>query len=359
MAKNKQKIKSDLKRVRSNYLKNSKLSGDDLTTLANWRSNHSKIIDYTGSLIIEKLEKHHLTKEVSISDRLKRLPTIINKIQRQPKMRLHKMQDIAGIRIVCNDLDTVYKVKEALLQEAKNTKNKINKYTDYIQDCRNTGYRGMHMIYRYNNPDDELHDYATELQIRTQRQHTWAMAVELASFILQEDLKSGKGENDWLEFFKNVSDLFYSKDTNSKIDKETLARAEKLYKRLNVGLLLKNISNTIIRISRQIINNNNTHSVLIHMKIENKRSQTSLEGYDISKYLQAINKYKKIETNIIDNKTENSEHVVLVRIGVPIFKDEDLQDYIKSSFPSFFTDAEVFLKELNSIFPIKSTYHIS
>ncbi len=271
-------------------------------------------------------------------------------------MELHKMQDIAGIRIVCKNLDTVYKVKKVLEVEQKNTKNKIIRTKCYIQEARNTGYRGIHMIYSYSNPDNKLNKYLTELQIRTNRQHAWAMAVELASFILKEDLKSGKGNKDWLNFFKKISDLFYSKDTGSEIDKKTLTEAKKLYDALNVSLVLRSCINAITHSSNELKINKDIHSVLIYMTIKDKKSQTRLAGYSKSQYIQAVSEYGKIETDIINNKNKNNEHVVLVRVGTAVFKDEDLQNNIKNAFPSFFTDADIFIKEVDNVLKNNTQY---
>lgn len=49
---------------------------------------------------------------VEVSQRLKRLPTIINKLMRQPTMQLSTMQDIAGCRAVLASMDEVRRVQK-------------------------------------------------------------------------------------------------------------------------------------------------------------------------------------------------------------------------------------------------------
>ena len=69
---------------------------------------------------------------------------------------------------------------------------------------KKSGYRSVHLVYSYQaeSDDDPLVDgLAVELQIRTQLQHTWATANEVVGTFLREDLKSGKGNPDWLRFF--------------------------------------------------------------------------------------------------------------------------------------------------------------
>jgi predicted nucleic acid-binding Zn ribbon protein len=45
-----------------------------------------------------------------ISQRLKRIPTILDKLHREPGMNLGRMEDIGGCRAVLRDLDEVYRV---------------------------------------------------------------------------------------------------------------------------------------------------------------------------------------------------------------------------------------------------------
>jgi hypothetical protein len=47
-----------------------------------------------------------------------------------------------------------------------------------------------------------------EVQIRTWLQHSWATAVEAVGLFLGQDLKAGRGDPQWLRFFKLMAAEF-------------------------------------------------------------------------------------------------------------------------------------------------------
>lgn len=51
---------------------------------------------------------------VEVSQRLKRVPTILDKLVREPTMQLANMQDIGGCRAVLNSIDEVHRVRRRL-----------------------------------------------------------------------------------------------------------------------------------------------------------------------------------------------------------------------------------------------------
>ena len=72
-----------------------------------------------------------------------------------------------------------------------------------------TGYRGIHLIYRYKSErSKDYNGLRTEIQIRTKLQHLWATSVETVGLFTGEGLKFSQGSDEWLEFFRLVSELF-------------------------------------------------------------------------------------------------------------------------------------------------------
>ena len=123
---------------------------------------------------------------LEVSQRLKRLPTILDKLRREPTMALGNMQDIGGVRAV---LDSI---KEVRLVEHRLKRNRtVLGSDDYIKTPRSSGYRGIHVIVAYADHDSTIR--AIEVQLRTRVMHEWAFTVERLSGRLQEDLKSGYG----------------------------------------------------------------------------------------------------------------------------------------------------------------------
>lgn len=81
-----------------------------LAKINDWRTNHLQPL----KVLKRKLEKSFNVTKINpylISQRLKRLTSIIYKLDLNPQMRLGGMQDIGGFRTVLNDLKELNKVK--------------------------------------------------------------------------------------------------------------------------------------------------------------------------------------------------------------------------------------------------------
>lgn len=131
---------------------------------------------------------------MEVSQRLKRVPTIIDKLSREPGMRLARMADIGGCRAVLNSIDEVRRVERRL---CRGRPPKI--YRDYIERPKPSGYRGVHVISEYNGR-------LIEVQLRTRVMHEWAYMVERITGQLGTDVKSGKGPQVVLDWFQAVSE---------------------------------------------------------------------------------------------------------------------------------------------------------
>ncbi|HEY0640784.1 MAG TPA: RelA/SpoT domain-containing protein [Pseudonocardiaceae bacterium] len=144
-----------------------------------------------------------------VAERRKRLPTIIDKLKRHPTMSVTTMQDLGGCRVI---FETVAEVDELvrILEGSPRTKNRVKKVYDYLRDDpgpRESGYRGVHLVYEYGASKREYHGLRIELQVRTQLQHAWATAVETMDLFSGSELKYGKGDPDLLRFFVLVASL--------------------------------------------------------------------------------------------------------------------------------------------------------
>jgi putative GTP pyrophosphokinase len=151
---------------------------------------------------------------VEVSQRLKRIPTILDKLRREPNMALGTMQDIGGCRALLMDIDEVRRVQKRL-------KPRTVKVYDYIETPRESGYRGVHVIVEY---DGRL----TEVQLRTHLMHQWAYTVERLSGRLGVDLKSGKGPQAVLTWLKAVSEAMALEEIGKPPDTEAMERLEAL-----------------------------------------------------------------------------------------------------------------------------------
>lgn len=130
---------------------------------------------------------------VQVSQRLKRYVTILNKLQREPTMKLSRMQDIGGCRAILPDIGTL-----RLVQRRLEKRRGYRRTAEYIVTPRESGYRGVHVMLDYD-------ERTIEVQLRTKVMHSWAIATERLSSRVHQDLKSGKGPRAVLELLRLVS----------------------------------------------------------------------------------------------------------------------------------------------------------
>jgi hypothetical protein len=117
-----------------------------LNVVNNWRAAHAYPLN-TFQMNLRRSAKR-LCESPLVAQRIKRLISILSKLDRQPKMKLSQMQDVGGCRSV---LDTVQEVGELVNYYQKNSamKHHLASKDDYIAKPKNTGYRGVHLVYRY------------------------------------------------------------------------------------------------------------------------------------------------------------------------------------------------------------------
>ncbi len=139
-----------------------------------------------------------------VATRLKRLPTIISKLERLSRLRLSEFQDIGGCRAIVSSADQAINLATDLVES--NIRHNVVKLDDYITKPRHTGYRGIHLVYSFSSEKkSHLNGLKIEIQFRSRLQHQWATAVETVGAFIGNDLKSGRGDQDWLRFFALIS----------------------------------------------------------------------------------------------------------------------------------------------------------
>lgn len=112
-----------------------------------------------------------------VTGRVKKISSIIEKAKRRdiPDDQIEEMmEDIAGLRIMCQFKDDIYKVVE-LIRNRDGKDLKIVYEKDYIEYTKESGYRSHHIIIRYpvQTAFGEK-EILVELQIRTLAMNFWA-----------------------------------------------------------------------------------------------------------------------------------------------------------------------------------------
>jgi len=273
------------------------------------------------------------------AQRLKRMPTIIDKLKRYPAMKLTTMQDIGGIRAIVGSVQDVYKLADEYRKSQRFPHELINQ-KDYIQNPRSEdGYRSLHLIYKYKNKKALDYDgLRLELQIRTKLQHTWATAVETMGTFLGEALKSRQGNKEWLDFFAVVSSAFAHSEKCVPIPRfKHLSAAESRQgvADLEAGLgALEKMRGFSVALSVITKSKGTGRSWFYHLIVLNSLERSvGITSYDRKSFKGAVADYGKVEARAAQG--ENIEPV-LVSAG-PI-------DKLRRAYPNFFLDIRGFVK---------------
>lgn len=126
------------------------------------------------------LKKEHREKELyspieQVSGRVKSINSILEKMQRKNiswEELEEKVEDIAGIRIICQFSEDIEKVAD-IIQERQDMR--VLEIKDYITHMKESGYRSYHMIIAYHVETLEgPREIKAEIQIRTLAMNFWA-----------------------------------------------------------------------------------------------------------------------------------------------------------------------------------------
>ncbi|HAG04206.1 MAG TPA: GTP pyrophosphokinase [Lachnospiraceae bacterium] len=109
--------------------------------------------------------------------RVKRVSSIIEKANRRSipvDQALNKLEDIAGVRIICRFVSDIEQVV-SLIKARSDYDMKIVEEEDYITNVKPSGYRSYHITVKYPIfSEGSIKDVICELQIRTMSMNFWA-----------------------------------------------------------------------------------------------------------------------------------------------------------------------------------------
>ncbi len=305
--------------------------------MSNWRACHYYPINTFQAALRAKLR--YKVGNAIISQRLKRSESIIQKLIREPKMTLDQMHDIGGLRAVLPKVADVEELCKSYKNSKRLTHTLFNEY-DYVTEPKTTGYRGIHLVYKYVGARTKTYDgLRIELQIRTRLQHAWATAVETMGLFLNSSLKASEGPGDWLDFFSVVSAAFchlescpiasdYKDLSKAECYAEVTRRAEQLDAVSKLGTF------TGIVQSLPAVTGGSVH--LVVLDVVNKTVEVQTFGKN--RIAEANDRYADYEKQARDGKRLQA---VLV--------STDTVENLRRAYPSFFLDTKEFVRNLKSI----------
>lgn len=316
---------------------------DAVLIVDSWRACHAYPINTFQATLRTKLKK--FSNNPLVAQRLKRMPTMIEKLQRYPGMQLARMQDIGGVRAILNSVPDVYLLAKEYKDKTRFAHELVGEGKDYIKEPRDEdGYRSLHLIYKYNNPGaKEYNGLLVELQIRTKLQHSWATAVETMGTFLGQALKSRKGDKEWLDFFALVSSAFASIEKTELLPRYKNMKQKEIFKsiaKMNEELkILEKIKGYSVAVNEINKKGSSEKGWSYHLIILNSlEHQVQIKAYKRGSIKQATEDYAKIEEEVAKGKKIEA---VLVSAG-PL-------STLKQAYPNFFLEIGDFVRHIEFI----------
>jgi len=305
-------------------------TSEDGAVLENFRGSHAYILNTFQA----NIRNHSRGVARTVGQRLKRRNTILDKLRREPNMPLAAMHDIAGCRMVFDNLSDLVKVRESMhgARWRHSLTHEHDRY-DYITRPKGTGYRGIHDVYEYRvNSVGGVpwNGLRVEIQYRTLPQHAWATAVEVADLITSNRIKFADATAHYLRYFQLASEIISrtAEDVPSccpDLSSERL-RSEFLSADRRLGLLqtfdnLRGTSVSNIRFRR---------NTLLIFRFDLPDAEEALQIKTYENVNRAIEAYDALELEYGD-----TADIVLVR--------GESEENIRDAFRNYFSDARAFV----------------
>ncbi|WP_426189644.1 RelA/SpoT domain-containing protein [Massilia sp. DWR3-1-1] len=316
------------------------LESDDgknyLMIIDNWRAAHAHPLNAFYMTLKRRATK--FARTALVVQRIKRLESIAFKLIHSNKMKLTQMQDIAGCRAVLPSVDNVRKLQRYYQTEP--LAHTYNGCKDYIDEPKETGYRGIHLKYSIASVNAEwpYNGLKIEIQLRTLLQHKWATAVEAAETFTGQALKSNQGSQDWRRFFSLMSSVFAIRENSPTVPgtPNNIAELHAEIRRLDKEHHMAATFSGYRAIFPQVEKLKDAKYFLVRLDPINRLVR--VKGFKQRESQEANRLYTEAE-NEIDKKS--AVRVVLVSVSSIAS--------LRRAYPNYFLDTDAFLSEVNSI----------
>lgn len=84
---------------------------EDIDAIENWRASHNYVLNTFQAT----LRRHARGKDITVAQRLKRRLTVYDKLKRQPDMKLARMHDIAGCRLIFDNISALNATRQQII----------------------------------------------------------------------------------------------------------------------------------------------------------------------------------------------------------------------------------------------------
>ena len=309
---------------------------DHLSIINNWRSSHSFPLNTFQNGLRKKAGEVY--SGCLVAQRIKRLESIDKKLRRFPTMTLSQMQDIGGCRAVLNSVKQARSLHDSYL--ISKFKHSLHTTDDYITAPRDSGYRGLHLIYTYYSDRNSTYNgLRIEIQLRSKMQHAWATAVETVGTFVQQALKSSQGEEEWLRFFSLMGSVLAFRE-NTQLVPETPTKEADLRKELKHYSEQLDVENRLLgyRAALNIYDQIDVESPhFFVMKLDPPRKQVSVMSFRRKESKEAAQYYLNEEKEVAN-----------IPGGEAVMVSVDSAASLRRAYPNYFLDTRLFLALLHS-----------
>ena len=304
-----------------------------LEILSNWRACHVVPLSTFARVLRQRAGKVGPSSHVTVAQRLKRTPSILLKLEKHKTMRLSAMQDMGGLRVVFDDMESVNKLVE--MYRSSKSRHELFSLIDYIEKPKKDGYRSVHLIYKLKRKPSLF----IEIQVRTYFQHIWATAVEVFGTLKNSSFKLGYGEKKWLNFFKLLSSIFTLKERNSITDEDCKLLNE-LKEKISDLKAIENLSmyTNVYQTVFEETKNKGRQGHYFLFRLNSKNTKIYIKRFGASQIDNAIESYIQEEKKFYNN----------VHINIVLVQSKDINN-IMASYPNYFMDTKALVRHLSEI----------
>lgn len=198
-----------------------------------------------------------------VTGRVKEISSILEKANKFniPMDRLqYEMEDIAGLRIMCQFVDDIEKVVE-LIRKRKDMQIMYEK--DYVKNVKQSGYRSYHIIIKYPvNMAEGQQEILAEFQIRTLAMNFWATIEHSLNYKYKQQIPENIRKK-----LKSAADSAFQLDEQMLEIKDEIKDAQKLFE-VKSDIISTIINNILTLISLGKIAESTRYQIQLNKLIE-------------------------------------------------------------------------------------------
>ena len=240
----------------------------------------------------KNIRKEFLTKgEYSpiefVTGRTKKIGSIISKANRLNLEDIEsEMEDIAGIRIMCQFVEDIYTIVELIQSRSDMT---VVYTKDYIENFKDSGYRSYHVIIKYPiNSIAGSKEILCEIQIRTLAMNFWATIEHSLKYKYEHYIPENLAIR-----LRRAADAAFLLDQEMSEIREDIMKAQVMCQVKSITV--RDVLNKI----QELYNLGDTHKALVY--------QRRLDKIDTERDIAEILHLKKDIDNLLEKYNSNNK----------------------------------------------------